>query len=160
MDAAAAIASSTLFRGLTPAQCEPFASIARERHIPAGEYLFRLGQDANALFIVCDGVVELSVPLKLTGDDRDVVVEEAHAGDTVAWSALVEPHRFTMNGRAGTDVDLIGFPRRDLQSMLAVQSDAGVRIMTNLAQVIGRRLHVVQTLWNRELQRTVSETFG
>jgi CRP-like cAMP-binding protein len=160
MDAAAAIAASTLFRGLTPAQCEPFVSIARERHIPAGEYIFRLGQEATSLFVVCDGVVELAVPLKLTGDDRDVVVEEAREGDTVAWSALVDPHRFTMSGRAGTDVVLIGFPRRDLQSMLAVQSDAGVRIMTNLAQVIGRRLHVVQTLWNRELQRTVSETFG
>lgn len=160
MDNAATISSSALFRGLTPAQCEPFVSIARDRHIPAGEYLFRLGQEANALCVVADGIVELSVPLTLTGDERDVVVEEAHAGDTVAWSALVEPHRFTMNGRAGTDVNLIAFPRRDLQSMLAVQPDAGVRIMTNLAQVIGRRLHVVQTLWNRELQRTVSETFG
>lgn len=160
MDAAATIASSRLFRGLTPGQCEPFGSIAHERHVPAGEYVFRLGQEAAVLFVVCSGVVELTVPLKMTGDDREVVVEEAREGETVAWSALVEPHRFTMSGRARTDVDLLGFARRDLQTMLAVQPDTGLRIMTNLAQVIGGRLHVVQTMWNRELQRTVSNTFG
>lgn len=160
MDAAAAIASSRLFRGLTPGQCEPFGSIAHERRIPAGEHVFRLGQEAMVLFVVCNGIVELTVPLKMTGDDREVVVEEAHEGDTVAWSALVEPHRFTMSARARTDVELLGFARRDLQTMIVVQPDVGLRIVTNLAQVISRRLHVVQTMWNRELQRTVSETFG
>jgi glutaminase len=160
MDAAATIAASTLFRGLTPGQCEPFVSIARARELPGGEYVFRLGQEAATLFVVRSGIVELTVPMMMTGDERDVVLEEAHEGDTLAWSALVQPHRFTMSGRARTDVDLLGFARRDLQTMLALQPDAGLRIMSNLAQVIGRRLHVVQTMWNRELQRTVSETFG
>lgn len=157
MDIAAVIASSTLFRGLTAEQCAPFVPIARQRHVAAGEYLFRLGEDAAALCIVRTGVVELAVPLRMTLDDRDVVVQEAREGDTVAWSALIEPHRFTMSGRAGTDVDLIAFPRRDLQTTLATHSDAGLRVMTNLALVIGRRLHVVQAMWHRELQRAVTE---
>ncbi len=162
MDATTAIAASTLFRGLTPGQCETFGTIARKRRIPAGEDVFRLGQEATMLFVVCSGVVQLTVSLKLktTGDDRDVVVEEVGEGETLAWSALVEPHRFTMSGRARTDVDLLGFARRDLQTMLAVHPDAGLRIMTNLAQLISRRLGVVQAMWNRELQRTVSGTFG
>lgn len=157
MDTAAVIASSSLFRGLTAEQCAPFVSIARERRVPAGEYLFRLGEEAAALFVVCSGVVELAVPLRVTVDDRDVVVQEARMGETVAWSALIEPHRFTMSGRAGTDVDLLEFPRRDLQSILATHADAGLRVMTNLALVIGHRLHVVQAMWHRELQRAVSD---
>lgn len=159
MDAASTLAASALFHGLTIEQCAPFVPIAHARTVPAGEYVFRLGEDAGALFIVRAGSIELTLPLKMTGDDRDVTVEEAGEGDTIAWSALIEPHRFTMSARAGTDVELLAFARRDLQTMLAALPDAGVRIMTNLARVIGRRLHLVQTMWHRELQRTVSDTF-
>lgn len=157
MDTAALIASSSLFRGLTTEQCAPFVPIARKRHVPAGEYLFRLGEEATSLFIVCDGVIELAVPLRMAVDDRDVAVQEVRRGETAAWSALIEPHRFTMSGRASTDVDLLEFARRDLQTILATHADAGLRIMSNLALVIGRRLHVVQAMWHRELQRTVDE---
>lgn len=159
MDTASAIASSALFSGLTAEQCAPFALIAHERHVTAGDYVFRLGEGADTLFVIRAGTVELTLPLKMTGDDRDVIVEEAGQGDTIAWSALIEPHRFTMSARAGTDAELLAFARRDLQTMLAARPDAGVRIMTNLARVIGRRLHLVQTMWHRELQRTVSDTF-
>ena len=160
MDALDTIATSTLFRGLVRNQCASFVPVARERQVPQGEYLFRLGQEARALFIVRSGVVELTVPLAMNGRERDVVMEQARAGETVAWSALIEPYRFTMSGRTATDVGLLEFARTDLQAMLALNPEAGVRIMTNLAKVVGRRLHVVQAMWNRELQRTVTETFG
>lgn len=159
MDTASTIAASALFHGLTSEQCAPFVPIAHARRVVAGEYVFRLGEDAGTLFIVRTGTIDLTLPLKVTADDRDVVVEEAGEGATIAWSALIEPHRFTMSARAGTDVELLAFARRDLQTMLAARPDAGVRIMTNLARVIGRRLHLVQTMWHRELQRTVSDTF-
>lgn len=159
MDTAAVFAASTLFRGLTPEQCAPFVPIAREHRVAAREYIFRLGEEAELLFVVRRGTVELTLPLKLTGEDRDVVVEEAREGDTIAWSALIEPHRFTMGGRGQGDVELLGFARRDLQTLVVALPDAGVRIMTNLSRVMGHRLHLVQTMWHRELQRTVTDMF-
>ena len=154
------IAASSLFHGLSMEECQAFVPLARPQLVAKGEYLFRLGQLAPTLFIVRSGLVELTMPLSMRGGDQDVAVEEARAGDTVAWSALIDPYRFTMSGRAGSDVELLGFSPSDLQAALAAQPDIGLRILTNLAQVIARRLQVTQTLWTRELQRAVNVTFG
>lgn len=159
-DALQVIAASSLFHGLSMEQCQAFAPLARPQHVAKGEYLFRLGQSASTLFIVRSGVVELTMPLSMKGEDQEVAVEEAHAGETVAWSALIDPYRFTMSARAGSDVELLGFSPPDLRAALAVQPDVGLRILTNLAQVIARRLQVTQTMWTRELQRAVNATFG
>lgn len=160
MDAARTIAASSLFRGLAPRQCEPFVALARLRSVPRNEYLFRLGQPADALLILRSGVVRLTMPLSMNGKEREVVVQEACEGDTIAWSALIEPYRFTTSARAGTDVEALAFLPGDLQAGLEAHAEAGLRIMTNLAQVIARRLQVMHTMWSREFQRTVNHTFG
>ncbi len=154
------VAASNLFRGLTATECDPFVALALERTVGKGDYLFRLGEKAESLFIVLSGVVQLTMPLAMKSGDREVVVEEAHPGDTVAWSALIEPYHCTMSARAGTDVDLLVFPPRALEAALAAHSDAGLRVVTNLAKVIARRLQVTHAMWTRELQRVVIETFG
>lgn len=154
------LAASALFRGLSAEQCEPFVALVSEQHLAPGQILFQLGQPADALFIVRDGVVDLTMPLSMQGRDRDVVVQEAGTGETVAWSALIEPYRFTMNARARTEVELLAFSPRAFRVAVARHPDAGVWIMTNLAKVIARRLQVMHAMWTRELQRTVHETFG
>jgi hypothetical protein len=50
----------------------------------------------------------------MKGGDREVVAQEAHAGDTVAWSALIEPPRTRMSARDGMDGKLLGCPAREL----------------------------------------------
>jgi glutaminase len=160
MDTLHTLAGSSLFRGLTAEQCEVFVPFAREQRVPKGDDLFRLGQPAGTLFIIRSGVVHLTMPLSMKDADREVVVEEVPAGETVAWSALIEPYRFTMSARAGTDVELIGFSPREFRMALEAHPDAGLRILTNLAMVIAKRLQVMHTMWTRELQRTVNMTFG
>jgi CRP/FNR family transcriptional regulator, cyclic AMP receptor protein len=155
-----ALVRSTLFRGVSAAQCEAFLPLVRECRAERDDYLFRLGEPAEALFIIRHGTVHLTMPLAMHGTVREVVVQEAGDGDTIAWSAFIEPFRFTMSARAGTDVDLLGLSTRELQSALEAHPEAGVRIVTNLARVIARRLQLMHTMWTRELQRAVNETFG
>jgi CRP-like cAMP-binding protein len=104
--------------------------------------------------------VQLTVPLSLKGGDHEVVVVEAHQGAAIAWSALIEPHRFTMSARAGTDVGLLRFSPAEFQQALAARPDLGLPIMANLAGVIAHRLQVTQAMWTREFQRSVDQTFG
>ena len=100
---------SALFRGLPAAACQPFVPIARPRRLNKGDYLFRLGEPANTLFIIHSGMVHLTMPLTMRASEREVVVQEAGIGETLAWSALVEPCRFTMSARGGSDVELLAF---------------------------------------------------
>lgn len=160
MDTLQAIHRSTLFSGVSAERCEAFLAIAREQQASQGSYLFRLGDAARMLCVIRSGTVQLTMPIAMNGTVREVVVQEAREGDTVAWSALIEPFRFTMSARAGTDVELIAFSTREFQAALEAYPDAGVRIVTNLATVIARRFHVMHTMWTRELQRTVNVTFG
>lgn len=160
MDRLHAIAGASLFRGLTTEQCASLAPLAGDKAFSKGDSLFRLGQPAGELFIIRSGVVQLTIPLSMRGGEREVVVEEAQAGETVAWSALVEPYRFTMSARAGTDVELLAFSPRELLAALDARPEIAQRVLTNLAQVIARRLHVTQAMWTRELQHAVSMTFG
>jgi CRP-like cAMP-binding protein len=160
MDVLQALAASSLFQGVPPAQFEPLVPLAREERVRAGNHIFRLGDRAERLFIIRSGIVHLTMPIAVNGNERDVVVQEAREGETVGWSALVEPYRFTMSAAAGNDVELIAFSTRELQAVVEACPGAGLRIMANLARVIATRLQVMHTMWMRELQRAVSETFG
>jgi CRP-like cAMP-binding protein len=159
MDVLTAVTGSSLFGGLSAAQCEPFAALGRMQHVARHEHLFRLGQSAEALLIVHSGIVELTMPLSMNGKEREVVVQEAAEGETIAWSALVEPHRFTMSARAGTDVEVLAFSAAELQRAIEAHPEAGLQVVTNLARVIARRLQVMHTMWTRELQRAVNDRF-
>lgn len=160
MDTLQALAASDLFQGVPPNRVEPFVALARPERVRTGNYIFRLGDRAERLFIIRRGVVHLTMPIEMHGNEREVVVQEAHERETVGWSALVEPYRFTMTASTGSDVDLIAFSTRELQTVVEACPDAGLRIMANLAAVIATRLQVMHAMWTRELQRAVSETFG
>lgn len=155
-----AIIGSTLFRGLPAAACQPFVSIACPRRLNKGDYLFRLGEPANTLFIIRSGTVHLTMPLTVRANEREIVVQEAGIGETLAWSALIEPCRFTMSARGGSDIDLLAFATRDMRAAFAANPDAGLQVMTNLATVIAQRLQVMHAICTRDLQRAVQETFG
>jgi glutaminase len=154
------MAASTLFRGLPAADCRPFVPIACEQRLSKGDELFRLGQAAESLFIIRTGVVHLTMPLWIKGSEREVVVQETGPGDTIAWSALIEPRRFTMSARIGSDAELLAFAADRLRAALDSHPGAGLRIMTNIATIIAQRLHVMQTMCARGLQRAVNETAG
>lgn len=155
-----AMAASTLFRGVSTADCQPFVPITSERRLAKGDDLFRLGQAAESLFIIRTGVVHLTMPLWIKGSEREVVVQEAGAGATIAWSALIEPRRFTMSARMGSDVELLEFAGDRLRAALDAHPGAGLQVMTNIATVIAQRLQVMHTMCARGLQRAVNEAAG
>ena len=153
------ISTASLLSGLDDQQVGSMARIVRQFKFKKGEYLFRLGDEADTLFVIGDGSVELTLPLVVLGGDKELVVEELSSGATLAWSTLIAPHLLTMSARATTEVELVGFGRGDLTALFDSDSGVGYRVLTNLAAVIGRRLHTAQAMWARELQRSVSEKY-
>lgn len=131
------------------------ATISRIRTLAAGDYLFLLGDQADYLYIVVKGKVDLCFPLVLGGVVKDIPVESATAGKTLGWSAMVKPYRFTLSARAAEPADVIGFPRHELQQVFEAAPGLGIRFLTNLSELVGIRLLTFQALWVRELQRTL-----
>jgi CRP-like cAMP-binding protein len=153
------VAGSEVFAGLSDEQRRSVAAIARERDAAAGEVLFRAGDEADALYVVRRGRVELTFPLVVMGQARDTRFQTLEPGRTLAWSALVPPHRLTMSARAATATELLAFPRERLRMLFDADPRLAHLVMANVARVVATRLHELLALWVREVQRNVAQTY-
>ena len=117
-----------------PLQCDfaPFAGAHRPDTtitLRAGEFLFREGDEADALFIVTRGTVRI-----MSGS---VVYEVVHAGGIVGEMAVVErdaPRSASVI--AGTYAELVRMDASDFLSRLATAPDFALMVM----RVMARRL--------------------
>lgn len=148
-----------LFAGLTHEQRRAIAALGGEQHVAAGETLFRLGEQADLFYVIRTGRVDLTFPLQVMGEVRETRFQTLEPGRTLAWSALVPPHRLTMSARGNTDATLLGFDRDAVLRLFEQQPTIGHVVMSNLARVVAARLHELLALWVREVQRNVAQTY-
>jgi CRP-like cAMP-binding protein len=151
-----ALCRSELFAGIEPDLQAKLFAIAHQRSLPKGDYLFMLGDHADRLYVVLTGKVEICFPLALAGAVKDVAVETIDPGGALGLSALVKPYRFTLSARAAEGSTLAAFVRSELLRVLECDSRLGYAFMSRLAELLGRRFLTMQTLWGRELQRSLS----
>lgn len=152
--------SSEVLAGLSEADCLRLEPLAETREVRAGVTIFELGDEADRLFIVGKGTVDLTLPLRVMGEVKEVKLQALTVGRALAWSALVPPHRMTMSARAGSDVELVALAKTGLFGTFSEEPRIGLAIMTNLARVAGSRLLEIQALWVRELQRNLARRYG
>ncbi|MFZ0772621.1 MAG: cyclic nucleotide-binding domain-containing protein [Candidatus Sulfotelmatobacter sp.] len=145
-----------LLNGLSPVEAEGVLKLGAKLIVPSGTSLFRLGDPADRLFLIERGRIKLTLPMQVRGKEEDIFVEERSPGQTVGWSALIPPCRFTLTATAPLfEAEVIALPQEALRQYFAANPAAGHKIALNLAVVIGHRLQLFQTMWLREMQRTV-----
>ena len=144
-----------LLKGLSEDDAGRVLALATRIQLPSGSELFSLGSTADSIYVVQRGRVSLTLPMQVRGREEDVLVEERGPGQTVGWSALIPPHRFTLKATAPIDTRVLAFPRTALLDHFAAHPAVGYVVMRNVAAVTGQRLQVFQAMWLREMQRTV-----
>jgi CRP-like cAMP-binding protein len=155
-----AVRSMELLRGLDANQRAAVTALAEQIRLSAGDVLFRLGDEAEWLYAIEWGRIQLTLPMHVRGRDEDVLVEERRPGEIVGWSAVIPPHHVTFTATAMTETELVAFPREPLTALLTTRPDIGAELLRTIAMVIGHRLQVVQAMWLREMQRFVSAAHG
>ena len=148
-------ATPDLLYGLSPEQAQEVLALGKRLVLSSGAELFHLGDQEDALFVVQRGRVRLTLPMHVRGSEEEVMVEERLPGQTVGWSALIRPFRFTMTGRAPLETEVLTISRDALLAHFAANPQVGQAVSLNLAAVIGERLQLFQAMWLREMQRTV-----
>lgn len=157
MDRIQALSHCAIFQDITRGAVEELCSRGREVVFEPGHKLFERDQDSSELMILQEGVVDLVFPIQLMTVTREVTMESVQAGDVVAWSSLVAPHRFTLSARCATRCVVTALGRDVLHTFFETDSQTGYLFMRNLAGVVGRRLQAMQALWVRELQATAAK---
>jgi len=146
-----------LLKDLDADEIQRILAIGTRITLRSGASLFQLGDPAERLFLIERGRIRLTLPMQVRGRQEDVVVEERTAGQTVGWSALIPPHKFTLAATAPLETEVIALPREELRRYFAAHPTVGYQITLNLAVVIGHRLQLFQAMWLREMQRTVEK---
>jgi len=144
-----------LFHGLAPDEAERVLALGERAAIEPGAELFHLGEAASCIYVVVRGRLRLTLPMQVRSHEEDVLVEERSCGQTVGWSALIPPYRFTLTASAPLAAEVIALRREVLNSYFAAHPSTGYAVWVNVACVIGHRLQLFQAMWLREVQRMV-----
>src|SRR5690242_18214388 len=108
-----------LLKGLTPEEAAEVMALGKRLLLSSGAELFHMGQDAETLFVLQRGRIRLTLPMQVRGREEDILVEERVPGDTIGWSALIPPHRFTLTAMAPLESEVITLSREALRAHFA-----------------------------------------
>lgn len=145
-----------LLNGLSEADAGAVCALGTRLDLAPGAVLFRLGDPAEAAYLIERGRIALTLPMRVGGQAQDVVVEERDEGQTLGWSALIPPHLFTLSATAPLATRVLALRRVALMEFCAASPRVGYALALNVAAIVGQRLQVVQAMWLREMQRTVN----
>ena len=129
------------FAGFTEKQLTQIAMIARKRTFEVGERLFEEGSTATHFMLLKEGRINIVYRI---GDGSDVIADTLTAGDPLAWSALLEPHKLTASGVAIKGGTLIEIDAGGLRRICEENSDLGYTIMKEIAKTLRTRLSAMR----------------
>ena len=144
-----------LLQGLSPDEVEQALSLGTRITLASGKELFHLGQEADRLYIIARGRLRLTMPMQVRGRQENVLVEEQGPAETVGWSALIPPYRFTLTATAALETEVVALSREALRSLFSEYPAIGCTLSLNLAAVVGQRLQLFQAMWAREVERMI-----
>ena len=110
------IAAVPLFAGLSASERSALARQATTVALPAGEWLFRQGDLAEAMFVVRTGRLEV---VGERPDGSEVVLRELRAGAPLGELALIRRSRRTASVRVRRDVELLRLDSAQFEAILA-----------------------------------------
>jgi len=147
--------TTDLLDGLSANEAVRVLALGHSMKLNSGAELFHLGDAAGSIYLIVRGRLRLTLPMQVRGQEENVFVDECSSGQTVGWSALIPPYRFTLTATASLETEVVALPRGALNSYFGANPGTGYTVSLNLASVMGQRLQLFQAMWLREIQRMV-----
>ncbi len=147
--------NADLLNGLAIGEAQAVLGLGQSKVLSSGAELFHLGDVADSIYLIVHGRLRLTLPMQVRNHEENILVEERASGQTVGWSALTPPYRFTLTATASLETEVIALSRAALIDHFSAHPDTGYKVSMNLSSVIGQRLQLFQAMWLREIQRMV-----
>lgn len=138
-----AIADNYLFKGLNKSERAFVRTLLHERQYRAGEAVFRQGELGIGMYMIVHGSINITVEDASAVDEasKATFITRLSDGDFFGEIALVEQAgRRTATATAASESALLGFFKPDLAEVVERNPRLAVKILTHLAEVLGRRL--------------------
>ncbi|MFQ6615860.1 MAG: cyclic nucleotide-binding domain-containing protein [Fidelibacterota bacterium] len=132
-----------VFDGLDDRELAEIERVVHHRTYKPEEFVFRKSAPGEGLYIILQGSVDI---LTETDDGKSSLVASLGEGDFFGDLSLLDQEPRSANAVAKDYSELLGFFRPDLTSILKRKPDLGVKILFNVARVIGERLRKTNEL--------------
>jgi CRP-like cAMP-binding protein len=137
------------FSFLTPAEQREMAMITDEVAVAEGEVLFHTGDEAEALYVLVDGSMELQYVVIDEHEPelrKQFLVGTINPGDVLGISAVIAPHKLTATAIADVDSTVLRIDAGKLRALEAGDLQLAVGLYRQVAQVAMERLHTTRIL--------------
>lgn len=132
------IPNSPMFRGMRPWQIRKFVLSSTLLDFAPGAYVYRVGDDSQAMYLVIKGVVEITVPPR-TPEGRAAVVDEFGSGQVFGDVAMLAEERRKTNAVALTHTTLMVLSRESIINVTNFHPFTASRLFLNLARDVSCR---------------------
>lgn len=132
-----AMAAHDFFHGVSEAHLKAIGPCVQSLAIPAGAFLGREGEVANALYLIQSGHVALEVN---TPDRGAIAIQTVGPGQIVGWSWFVPPYRWQFDAQATEPVRVIVLDARCVIGKCEQDHELGYHFFKRLAEIIAGRL--------------------
>jgi CRP-like cAMP-binding protein len=138
----------SFFQGLLPADRRQILANFRAEDHRAGEVFFLQGQQAERLYLLISGQVEIRFK---PYDGEELTVAVIEAGGVFGWSSALGRSSYTSSAVCTADGRCLSIRGRDLRRICEEHPVSGVILLERLAEVIALRLtsthdHVMELL--------------
>ena len=145
-----ALRAVPLFRALDDEAANELCELLTMRDVPAGTSLFHRGEPGDAMYLIENGRVRIS--LKDT-DGHDATLAEMDDGDFFGEMSLLDGHARSADATTSVDCRLAVLSRADFRSFLRKDPDIALGILTALTH----RLRRTDDLLRHRVSRNANE---
>lgn len=124
-----------LFKGIDFKVMNEMTNICSEESYAKGTVLFKKDEEANCLYILEEGTVNLVIQ-----NGGTITYRLTEPGEVFGWSAMLEAGSYTASGVCATDLKVVKIEREKLKKIFKLYPDAGIKILKRLAGVFSKRL--------------------
>jgi len=124
-----------LFKGIDAEVMNAIASASTEEVYKKDTVLFEKGAEANCLYILEEGSINLVIK-----NGGTISYSLTRSGEVFGWSCMVEAGRYTAAGICATDTKAVKIEREQLDRIFNQYPEVGFTVLKRLAGVISRRL--------------------
>jgi CRP-like cAMP-binding protein len=125
------------FAELIEQNLKEVALITRQKTVPAGTRMFGEGDDANALYLIVKGKVEIQYTV---GEETFLSIQTLSDGDLLVWSSLIAPYKTQAMGTTTVDTMVLEIDAQKLREFFDTDPALGHLLMHQVAKMLGQRL--------------------
>lgn len=138
-----ALKECQVFSALDDVALESVASSLIDKQYEAGTTIFHEGDKASELLVIREGKValQMALPKSYATAQRRITVDVVAKNDVAGWSAIVEPHIYTLTAVCLQETKALSISSNKLNWLLQSNYDIGYAVLRELIKVVASRLH-------------------